>query len=315
MAAEEIGLVDLVIIIFLFGNVQIAVTENGYQADLTCFFVNACQHFHIGKGSLSEIAVTGIYSKYGNSPVTASTEMAVQKDSRKEAYHQKQDFSEGMFLLPFFSWSFVNGTILSHGVSILLPVWIFLLLFCLCNGTVQFLLQCAFISIIIIQIQFFNLVRTQIIGITGRCGRPALFFSLLSGPHTVQLITFKRVFSVAQNVSSLTGSSGLYYIHCVCLIDQPPVIRPTGVARSYRNVIDGTAGFMYAADSAICCPSEEHDHMGIRSGADQNIAWLQFFAADAFSKSCQAAGSLIGETVPGHRPVNPADPAGAVQSL
>ena len=134
-------------------------------------------------------------------------------------------------------------------------------------------------------------------------------------PHTVQLITFKRVFSVAQNVSSLTGSSGLYYIHCVCLIDQPPVIRPTGVARSYRNVIDGTAGFMYAADSAICCPSEEHDHMGIRSGADQNIAWLQFFAADAFSKSCKAAGSLIGETVPGHRPVNPADPAGAVQSL
>ena len=92
-----------------------------------------------------------------------------------------------------------------------LPVWIFLLLFCLCNGTVQFLLQCAFISIIIIQIQFFNLVRTQIIGITGRCGRPALFFSLLSGPHTVQLITFKRVFSVAQNVSSLTGFSGLYH--------------------------------------------------------------------------------------------------------
>ena len=165
VAAQEIRLINLVIIIIFVGNTQIAVAEYRHQTNFTSLFVDAGQHLYIGKRSFSQISITGIYTEYRNGPVAVIPEMEVEKQSCKQACYQDQDPSKMFFLSAFFVRFFVSGTILSHIALTIPPSGIFLLFFALRDGAVQLLLQRVLISIVIIQIQFFNLVWTQIIEI------------------------------------------------------------------------------------------------------------------------------------------------------
>ena len=138
MTTLEICLIDLIIIIFLIRNPQIAVAENRYQTDFTGLLINAGDHLHIGKGAFFQIAVTGIHTEHRNGPVAVIPEMTVQKQTCEQAYHQDQDFTKMFFLPAFSARSFVSviGTILSHIALTVPPSGIFLLFFTLGDGAV-----------------------------------------------------------------------------------------------------------------------------------------------------------------------------------
>ena len=166
MSAEKISFIDLVVFFFFVGNAQVAVTENRYQSDLTGLFVDACQHFYIRQRPFSKISVAGVYSEYCNRPVSIITEMMIERKTGDKDNNQEKDFSHFFLFSAFFMRSFVSRTILSHTVLLTPPfccipvLWIWISHFALFDGAVQFFLQCIFIGVIILQIQFFNLVRT-----------------------------------------------------------------------------------------------------------------------------------------------------------
>ena len=67
---------------------------------------------------------------------------------------------------------------------------------------------------------------------------------------------------------------------CILFIQNAYVIWPVGITDGNGYIVDTGTAFMNAADASILCPAEEHDHMGIFAGPDDNITRLKFIAAD-----------------------------------
>ena len=99
------------------------------------------------------------------------------------------------------------------------------------------------------------------------------------------------------------------------LLNESAVIGPVCIADRHAYVVYRSAAFMDTLNFSICCPSQEHNNMGIGSCMKNNVPRLQFAAADGGSTGCKSCSAFIGKPVSRHRPVDPVDPSGTVKSL